>query len=100
MLKETVDLITVQMDQLPAFLTLHVIAFTAAAVIGADVFIASRRFLIDNIFIYQAISGQAVQTSVYGSLSDIYALGTEVIGYFLTCKVGSGIVLKEIQYLT
>ena len=79
MLKEAVYLFTVKMDQLPAFLALHMIAVTVTAVLRADVFITCGRFLIDNIFVDQPVGSQTVKASVYGCLTDIYSLRPEMV---------------------
>ena len=49
MLEKCIYLITVKVDKLAALLTFHVIALSLAAVLRAYKFIASRRFLIDDV---------------------------------------------------
>ena len=57
MLEKPVYLFTIQMYELSALLALHVIALlVAAAVFRTNVFIAGRRFFINNVFIYQTVS--------------------------------------------
>ena len=88
------------MDKLPALLTFHVIALSVVAVLRAYEFIAGRRFLIDDVLIYKAVSRKTVKTSVDRSLADIYALFSEMIGYFLAREMRTRIILKEIKDLT
>ena len=78
MLEKCIYLITVKVDKLAALLTFHVIALSLAAVLRAYKFIASRRFLIDDVLIYQSVSRKAVQTSVYRGLADVYSLFSEI----------------------
>ena len=99
MLEKLVDLVTGQMDKLVALLTLHVIAVTVLAVFCADVFVTCGRLLVDDVLIDQAVSGKTVQASVYSRLTDINTLRPEMIGYLLARKMGSRIILKEIQDL-
>lgn len=100
MLEKCIYLITVKVDKLAALLTFHVIALSLAAVLRAYKFIASRRFLIDDVLIYQAVSRKAVQTSVYRGLADVYSLFSEMIGYLLAREMRTRIILKEIKDLT
>jgi hypothetical protein len=99
-LEKCIYLITVKVDKLAALLTFHVIALSLAAVLRAYKFIASRRFLIDDVLIYQAVSRKAVQTSVYRGLADVYSLFSEMIGYLLAREMRTRIILKEIKDLT
>ena len=100
MLEKCIYLITVKVDKLAALLTFHVIALSLASVLRAYKFIASRRFLIDDVLIYQAVSRKAVQTSVYRGLADVYSLFSEMIGYLLAREMRTRIILKEIKDLT
>ena len=100
MLEKCIYLITVKVDKLAALLTFHVIALSLAAVLRAYKFIASRRLLIDDVLIYQAVSRKAVQTSVYRGLADVYSLFSEMIGYLLAREMRTRIILKEIKDLT
>jgi hypothetical protein len=87
MIKELIYLITGQVDKLVALLALHVIAVTVLAVLGSDVLVTCRRLLIDDVFIYKAVSSQTVKTSVDRRLADINTLSSEMIGYFLARKM-------------
>lgn len=100
MLEKCIYLITVKVDKPSALLTFHVIALSLAAVLRAYKFIASRRFLIDDVLIYQAVSRKAVQTPVYRGLADVYSLFSEMIGYLLAREMRTRIILKEIKDLT
>ena len=99
MLEKLIDLITGQMDELIALLALHVIAVAVLAVLSAYVFVTCGRFLIDDVLINKAVSGKTVQAPVDSCLSDIDPLIPEMIGYLLARKMGSLIILKEIQDL-
>ena len=87
MIKELIYLITGQVDKLVALLALHVIAVAVLAVLGSDVLVTCRRLLIDDVFIYKAVSSQTVKTSVDRRLADINTLSSEMIGYFLARKM-------------
>lgn len=100
MLEKCIYLITVKVDKLAALLTFHVIALSLAAMLRAYKFIASRRLLIDDVLIYQAVSRKTVQTSVYRGLADVYSLFSEMIGYLLAREMRTRIILKEIKDLT
>ena len=100
MLEKCIYLLAIKVDKLAALLTFHVIALSVAAVLRTDEFVASGRFLIDDVLIYKAVGRKAVQSSVDRSLTDIYALASEMIGYFLAREVRTRIILKEIKDLT
>ena len=100
MREKGIYLLAAQMNEPAALFAFHVIALSLAAVLRAYKFIASRRFLIDDVLIYQAVSRKAVQTSVYRGLADVYSLFSEMIGYLLAREMRTRIILKEIKDLT
>lgn len=91
MLPELPELIAVKMEQLPALQTFTVDAKSFAAFLMVDVLKASRRILVDYVFISKALFHEPLKLPVNSSLSDLSSAvsGRSLFAsaLFQTCKM-------------
>ena len=79
MIFEGLDLFAMQVKELAALLALEVVAAAFVMAVLSDILKASGSLIIDSVFLDDAFSYQSFESSVDSGLTDLKALGFEII---------------------